>query len=179
MHDVAGRSGRRLDDPEVRGVLGFAEPMRRARYLELLDAPARRDELVSELLHEGQLDWRRWAVPLPHTGLDPGAVTDLLISYGAPGKCWVICDDDVLDGREWHLREAAERIVNAPVAALVSCVPGRLAYLQRPGGNTRALLVRPQGRREGGRLADMGASGSNGPVVGDISEPRVAARVSG
>lgn len=96
----------------------FVEPAFRARLARLLAGPRGRAKLVSRL---GALPPPR---PSPRRGRPAGRPhggrrRGLAWWPGASQRCYVVPQDPELDGRTLPLR-----------AALVSCVPGKLAYFE-------------------------------------------------
>jgi hypothetical protein len=52
------------------------------------------------------------------------------VRKGAPDTCYVISEDDDLDGKEMPLAEALKTIIGRGIGTFLSCVPGRLAYFE-------------------------------------------------
>jgi hypothetical protein len=73
----------------------------------------------------------------------------ILQGKGAPKLCYMLSDDENLDGRELPLAEALSTAVySSPVYVyLASCVPGRLGfYVDAEWYEERWVLERPEGR---------------------------------
>ena len=51
-------------------------------------------------------------------------------------------DNSSIDGKEMPLKEALLEIVGADAGALVSCIPGKLAYFEMEGFSERYLLIK-------------------------------------
>lgn len=71
-------------------------------------------------------------------------IYNLLKNNGAPDTCYVLCADKNFDGLTLPLDVALKHVVfNGP--ALISCIHGRLAYLEDEptiGASNRYLLIR-------------------------------------
>ncbi|MGH1549551.1 hypothetical protein ACRAWB_10435 [Leifsonia poae] len=67
-------------------------------------------------------------------------VLALLRAHGAPEQC-VLVKDGLLEDEVTDLPSALHRVLQSREGALVSCIAGRLCFLQCDGGRTRALLA--------------------------------------
>jgi hypothetical protein len=65
-------------------------------------------------------------------------ISRMLKSKGAGRTCWVISASAEIDGRELDLESALEKVVGSGIGAILSCVPGKLAYFE---GENQALLL--------------------------------------
>lgn len=113
--------------------LGFttflAEPsQRRLRTLFELGEKRRKD-IRALMDHSLQLD-ARYCEHLSGKDASAGAVEARLRSLGAPGRCFVISGDEVLDGKETPLREALEGLSGGFFGGFVSSIPGKLGYFE-------------------------------------------------
>ena len=66
----------------------------------------------------------------------------LLRRHGAPDGCYVLSVDRELDGTSFALPETLGRVLGSGMGTLISCVPGRLAYLETETMRERFLLRR-------------------------------------
>ena len=120
-------------------------PGRRARWRELLGkgTDAARTKALSILYHGPVVD-ERYAtlVPAAHAAERfPWILADLR-RRGAPDRCYVISNDDYLDGRSMPLDVALEGVHGSSVGAIISCVPGKLAYYEGEDPGERYILDR-------------------------------------
>lgn len=69
----------------------------------------------------------------------------VLESEGSPDEVYVMSDADELDGRCMPLAEAIAGIKARGLGAIVSCIPGKLAYYYGEAGERRLLLSAEQG----------------------------------
>jgi hypothetical protein len=67
-------------------------------------------------------------------------IARLLRTKGAGSTCWVISDYGEIDGKALPLESALEAVVGTSRSAILSCIPGRLAYFEDE--HEALLLVR-------------------------------------
>ncbi len=120
-------------------VKAFLTSEKRARWSQYLADTKRRKEIlarmsvglpfISELGTEvpGELDF-------------PMELEKLLKAKGAGPACHVIVDGLKIDGRELPLSEALRAICMHERAAILSCLPGRLAYY-KPSSPGRGIIL--------------------------------------
>jgi hypothetical protein len=53
-----------------------------------------------------------------------------------------MADDENIDGTEMNLTDALSQVVGMDAGALISCIPGKLAYFEMEGLGKRYLLIR-------------------------------------
>lgn len=113
----------------------FIKPNRRARWLSTIRKGNRRYR--DRLNHCPDLDARfvRW---LPSNA----DVVSLLLSLGAPEECFIMSSVEEQSGKCLKLADAVQQLTYRGTAAIISCIPGRLAYYYDELGKRRALLVR-------------------------------------
>jgi hypothetical protein len=107
---------------------------KRARFSQFLANPKRRKEMLNRLSHH--LPYLPGlAIDVPGGQDFPEELEKLLRARGAGPSCHVIADRLNADGRELPLREALDLICLHEFGAILSCIPGRLAYYkpQSPG----------------------------------------------
>jgi len=131
-------------------IRAFVLQDKQERFLEFLAKPKNRKKFTQLLAHFRWFD-RRFATPIPWK-VDPKLklwerhvqgienIQRLLQTRGAGQTCWVISEDPTIDGQELNLRAALERVSGSQVGAILSCVPGRLAYFE--GEEVSLLLAR-------------------------------------
>jgi len=126
---------------EVALVHAFIASERRERYLALLASPRGRAKLRAGLAHLRDLD-PHYARPLPPGEQTPDAIARLLRARGAPAECVLLAEQRALDGRRLPLAEALVAVVGRGMGALVSCLPGRLAFYEGEEPGERYILER-------------------------------------
>lgn len=126
------------------GLAAFLKPERRARFRDLLKRDRARKKLRAELGHfEDRLDERyaeqqEWH---PTHAEDVAEVYERLVAAGAPEECFVLVEDDRLEG-QLPLREALDELISTG-SGLISCVPGVLgAYVSEDGSGVFILRRR-------------------------------------
>jgi hypothetical protein len=132
-------------DPEQAAIRAFVVRARQALYLALQSDIANRARFLERLLSGRDFD-PAMAVPLGDDEQEPDQIAARLHRMGAPDGCHVIGDIDTLDGRDATLDETLKRLVGSGKRALVSCVPGRLAFFEA-GNDQRFLLQGTSGRK--------------------------------
>ena len=125
-------------DIEEATLRAFVRRERGDRYTALLKSRKRRGKLLSELHHFYDFDGR-CIIHLERAEDSPRTLYNLLRKLGAPETCYVISAGR-LDGEELDLAEAVTELHATGMGAIVSCVPGRLAYYE--GEDDRFILYR-------------------------------------
>lgn len=124
-------------------IRAFILPERQSRYLELLQNPKRRRASTKTLAHFKHLDMRFVAsIPSSHH-LAPGIIS-LLRSKGAGETCYVISEDDELDGKHMALKDAFSAIFGRGVGTFLSCIKGELGYFEDEDEN---WILQRKGKR--------------------------------
>jgi hypothetical protein len=130
-----------LNPHEEKFASTFIKADKRARYLNLLASERGRKKILASFHHCRDLD-SRFAKLIPPNQQSAQSIEALLKSNGAPNSCYVMADNPRIDGREMSLNDALLEIVGMDAGALVSCIPGKLAYFEMEGFNERYLLVK-------------------------------------
>lgn len=119
----------------------FLPSEKRARFIQLLAQPKRRKEILSQL--NRRLPYlSEFATEVPSAQDFPDELEKLLTTKGAGPTCHVIADGLKADGRELPLREALRLICMHGPGAILSCLPGRLAYYKPASPGLGILLER-------------------------------------
>ena len=117
----------------------FLTSEKRARWGQYLAQPKRRREILSTL--DRPLPCLPGAAtPVPEDQDYPGGLEALLKAKGAPATCHLLLAAHRLDGRELPLAEALNLICLQGQGALISCLPGRLAY-HRPAAPRGGVIL--------------------------------------
>jgi hypothetical protein len=129
-------------------VRAFVSDAKQERYLELLAKPKKRSGALHEFAGRRHLDSRfmREIRPSEQT---VARIAELLRDRGAPRDCYAVSELDKVDGRMAPLEEALTAIVGMGLGALLSCIPGRLAYYEGEMPGDRCILYRPTGPARG------------------------------
>lgn len=120
----------------------FLPSEKRARFIQGLAQPRHRKEVLAQLSsHLPYLPAHATAVPGEQDF--PDALAALLRAKGAGPTCYVIADGLKADGRELPLGEALLLICLHRSGAILSCLPGRLAYYKPRSPAPGILFERP------------------------------------
>jgi hypothetical protein len=130
-----------LNPHEEQFARNFIVVDKRERYLSLLESERGRKKLLAGFHHCRDLD-SQFAKLIPSNQQSTASIEALLKSHGAPSVCYVMSDNLRIDRKEMALNEALLEIVGADTGALVSCIPGKLAYFEMEGLSERYLLVK-------------------------------------
>ncbi len=122
-------------------IRAFVRPDRRPRYLELIKSAKGRPKFLAALAHNMELD-PRYSTRLADNVHTAVQIAALLGAKGAPEACYAISENWDLDGRDWPLAEALDRVVGGGQGTFLSCVPGRLAYFEGEDAGERYICER-------------------------------------
>lgn len=119
----------------------FITSEKRARFIQALANPKRRKEMLERLgQHLPYLPG--FATEVPGWQDFPEELEKLLLAKGAGPTCHVVADGLKADGRELPLRQALDLICLHERGAILSCLPGRLAYYKPESPGPGILLER-------------------------------------
>jgi hypothetical protein len=130
-----------LNSHEEQFARSFVAPAQRERYLILLESKRGRRKLCDGLNHAPHLDGR-FAKLIPADQQSTQSIERLLKAKGAPDICHVMSSNPDLDSREMFLSEALLETVGMDAGTMISCVPGKLAYVELEGFDRRYILER-------------------------------------
>lgn len=99
----------------------------------MIATPKKRTKFLRELCHFKSLD-TRFCFTLPKGVHTAKEITDFLTRKGAPQVCQVTSEDSDLDGRHMPLLDALNEILGRQIGTFLSCVPGKLAYIEDEDG---------------------------------------------
>ena len=107
-------------------VKAFVEPARQERFLGFLNDPRKRRKFIDEFNHlKAGFLGGTFMTSLSGTQSLPPNVYATLRKMGAPDKCWAM--GGRFDGEE---RELLEALQESGDGFVLSCIPGKLAYLK-------------------------------------------------
>jgi hypothetical protein len=130
-----------MNPHEEQFVRSFVVPTKRERYLTLLKSERGRSKLLDGFNHCRDLDPRYATLIHSDQQSDP-SIESLLQRKGAPETCYVMSDNDDIDGREMSLSAALAETVGMGAGTFISCVPGKLGYFELEDLSERYLLER-------------------------------------
>jgi len=127
----------------------FITSEKRARFLQGLEGPKRRKEMAERL---GQLPLLAGlATEVPGDQDFPEELEKLLRSRGAGPTCHLIACVLKADGRDLPLRQALDLVCLQAAPAILSCLPGQLAYYKPPSPGL-GVVLEAKGQGLGTRL---------------------------
>lgn len=128
-------------DHEAAFVKGFLASEKQARWAQFLSNPKRRKEILNQLNHN--LPYiQTLGTEVPDKLDFPAELERLLKAKGAGPTCHVIVDGLKIDGRELSLADALNQVCMHEFGAVLSCIPGRLAYYKPKSPNRGVILER-------------------------------------
>lgn len=128
-------------------IAAFVTRSKRARYREFVSNPKLRHRFTSRLAHFADFD-PKYRVSIPSNRLFINNIALELQRRRSPNVVFAISEDPSLDQQEFPLVEALTRIVGRGMGTVLSCIPGRLAFVETE--DERFILERhdPVQRRE-------------------------------
>jgi hypothetical protein len=126
---------------EVQLVRTFIVPTKRERYAGFLASPKLRPKFLGALYEFHDFDPASVVDLAGPTDSARGVIAELR-RLGAPEDCYVISNNDDLDGATKPLVEVIERVFAVVDGTLICCVPGRLAYFEGEAPKNRFILHR-------------------------------------
>jgi len=114
---------------EYQTIRSFVSRQKRARYLEFVADSRTRTKFTHALAHFRDID-TRYKRPIPSSRQNPKEIERILKAKGAFAFCHAITENPDLDGKDISLEEALEEIVGRGMGAILSCIPGRLAFME-------------------------------------------------
>lgn len=116
-------------DSELALIAAFVVRNKRDRYREILSNPRLRHKFTSSLAHFADFD-PRYRVSIPSNKLNVDNITIELQTRNSPGVVFAISEDLALDQKELQLVEALREVVGRGMGTVLSCIPGRLAFVE-------------------------------------------------
>jgi hypothetical protein len=110
-------------------IAAFVKRNKRDRYREILSNPRLRHKFTNQLAHFADFDFK-YRVPIPSNKLFVNNTALELQRRHSPNVVFAISEDPALDEKELPLVEALERIVGRGLGTVLSCIPGRLAFVE-------------------------------------------------
>ena len=115
---------------EIQLVNTFVVATKRERYAGFVGSATLRPKFLRELYHFSDFD-PDCVVGLGVSTDSAGGLFAELRRLGAGDDCYVVSNDDDLDGATKPLAEAVQRVFTLAEGTLICCVPGRLADSRR------------------------------------------------
>ncbi len=102
---------------------------KRDRYREFVSDPRLRHKFISRLAHFAHFD-PKYRLSIPSNSLFVDNIAFELQKRQSPNIVFAISEDPALDQKELPLLEALQQIVGRGMGTILSCIPGRLAFVE-------------------------------------------------
>jgi len=128
-------------------IAAFVKRTKRERYREIVSDSRRRRKFTAQLAHFKDFD-PRYRVAIPSEKLSVNSIARELDKRHSPKIVFAISEDPAIDQKEVPLVQALEQIVGRGMGTILSCIPGRLVFVETE--DERFILERndPLERRE-------------------------------
>jgi hypothetical protein len=110
-------------------LIAFVVKTKRDRYREILSNPRLRRKFTSQLAHFKDFD-PHFRLPIPSNKLFVDNIALELRKRHSPSMVFAISEDPSLDQKELPLLEALKETVGRGMGTVLSCIPGRLAFVE-------------------------------------------------
>jgi hypothetical protein len=110
-------------------IAAFVKRSKRDRYREIISNPRLRHKFTSELPHFADFD-PKYRLPIPSNKLFVNNIATELRRRHCPNIVFVISEDPRLDQQELPMIEALTEVVGSGLGTVLSCIPGRLAFVE-------------------------------------------------
>jgi len=110
-------------------IAAFVKRSKRDRYREILSNPRLRHKFTNQLAHFTDFD-PKYRLPIPSNKLFVNNIALELQKRHSPKIVFAISEDPALDQKEVPLVEALKQIVGQGMGTVLSCIPGRLAFVE-------------------------------------------------
>jgi len=110
-------------------ISGFVKRNKRDRYREILSNPRLRHKFTHQLAHFTHFD-PKYRLPIPSNKLFVDNIVVELRKRHSPRIVFAISEDPALDQKELPLVDALKQIVGCGMGTVLSCIPGRLAFVE-------------------------------------------------
>jgi len=110
-------------------ISAFVKRNKRERYREILADPRLRRKFTSQLAHFNDFD-PKYRLPIPSNKLFVDNIATELQKRHSPDMVLAISEDPALDQKELPLVDALNQIVGRGMGTVLSCIPGRLAFVE-------------------------------------------------
>jgi hypothetical protein len=110
-------------------IAAFVKRSKRDRYREIVSDPRKRHKFTSQLAHFTDFD-PKYRLPIPSDKLFVENIARELQKRHSPNIVFAISENPALDQKELLLVEALNLIVGRGMGTVLSCLPGRLAFVE-------------------------------------------------
>jgi hypothetical protein len=110
-------------------IAAFVKRHKRERYREIVSDSRLRHKFTSQLAHFEDFD-PRYRLPISDSRLAADNIARELEKRHSPKIVFAISEDPALDQKEVPLVETLKQIVGYGMGTILSCIPGRLAFVE-------------------------------------------------
>jgi hypothetical protein len=110
-------------------IAAFVKRSKRDRYREILSNPRQRQKFTKQLAHFSDFD-PKYRLSIPSNKLFVANIAHELQKRHSPNIVFAISEDPALDQKELPLVAALNEIVGRGIGTVLSCIPGRLAFVE-------------------------------------------------
>jgi hypothetical protein len=110
-------------------IVSFVKRSKRDRYRDILSNPRLRHKFTHKLAHFTDFD-PQYRLPIPSNKLFADNIARELQKRHSPEIVFAISEDPALDQKELLLVDALKEIVGRGMGTVLSCIPGRLAFVE-------------------------------------------------
>ena len=110
-------------------IAAFVKRNKRDRYREILASERLRRKFTNQLAHFTDFD-PKYRVPIASNKLFVESIALELQKRHSPSIVYAISEDPTLDQKELQLLEALRQTVGRGIGTVLSCIPGRLAFVE-------------------------------------------------
>jgi len=114
---------------------------KKERLKSLLNSKKGRVKLRKRLAHNIDFD-SRFITKIPTSKQTTYQILESLKGGGASDQCYVISENNEIDGKILGLEEALYLVVGSGMGSLISCLPGKLVYFEGEAPNQRFIVKR-------------------------------------
>jgi hypothetical protein len=110
-------------------IAAFVKRNKRDRYRDILSDARLRHKFTNQLAHFTDFD-PKYRLPISSDKLFVDNIARELQKRRSPSIVFVISEDPALDQKELLLAEALKQVVGRGMGTILSCIPGRLAFVE-------------------------------------------------
>jgi hypothetical protein len=110
-------------------IAAFVKRNKRDRYREIVSNSRLRHKFTGQLAHFKDFD-PQYRLPIPSNKLSIDSIARELDRRHSPKVVFAISEDPALDQKEILLVPALEQIVGRGMGTILSCIPGRLVFVE-------------------------------------------------
>ena len=114
---------------------------KKERMKYLLQTKKGRKKLRNRLAHNIEFD-PRFIIKLEPGEQTINDILSILLNSGSPSNCYIISENSEIDGKLLDLEKALDEIIGSGMGSIISCIPGKLVYVEGEEASQRFLVLR-------------------------------------